>query len=106
AGGRRGAPPKRRARRGRVLRVRWGSPPPLLVFWPRAGSPTLACTSGCLLCCFRFGHGDAGGEISSETPGACTFPSRFHQGPRVTLEQGHLAIHRREDKRHRFGPTQ
>src|SRR5438128_8366682 len=70
-----------------------GSLPPLLVFWPRAGSPSLACPSGSFLCCLRFGLGDAGGEISSESSFARTFPGSFHQTVRMLLKESYLAIH-------------
>src|SRR5205807_6033669 len=68
--------------------------------------PALFRAFGCSFCRLPFRPGEVGSEISSETPWACTFPGRFHQGLRMTLEQGYLAVHGREDERHGLGPAQ
>src|SRR2546425_1054789 len=101
-------------RRGRPVRPAGPGP----AIWGRGGvapasdrvlpalrSPALFRAFGCSFCRLPFRPGEVGSEISSETPWACTFPRSFHQGLRMTLEQGHLTVHGREDKRHRLGPA-
>src|SRR5215469_4164671 len=54
--------------------------------------PALFRASACSFCRLPFRSGEVGREISGERPWACTFPGRFHQGLRMTLEHGHLAV--------------
>jgi hypothetical protein len=69
-------------------------------------SPAFFRAFACSFCLLPLCRGELGSEISSERDGSCTFPGSFHQGLRMTFEQGHLTVHGREDKRHRLGPAE